>query len=158
MPARRVDQPLLIFHDATRKVARAALLPADFKCDAETIAFNGRSFRSIGSGIMFWDYLVAPGGTLLGIVFNKFDIDDSLQKSALLNASRNIDSDEYGYYLRLHEMAGSADIDCSQAFGSTLYESGGECLLYLMDWHGRGYGFDVDTEQAVWADSSPQHE
>ena len=151
MTANETDQPLLIFRDAPHSLARAALLPANFKCDAESIYFNGRQFRSTGTGIVFWDYLVAPDKSLVGIVFNKFDIDDALQKSALLNASNNIDSDEYGYYLRLNDSAQSSEIDSSQAFGSTLFESDGECLLYLMDWHRRGYGFDLNTEQTVSA-------
>lgn len=144
------DQPLLIFYDATQKLARAAALPANFKY-TDSIRFNGRLFHSTGTGIVFWDYLVSPDDALVGIVLNKFEIADALSNSALLTASENIDSDEYGYYLRLHESAHSADMDSSQAFESMVYERDGECLLYLVDWHRRGYRFEIDTRQTISA-------
>jgi hypothetical protein len=139
-----VDQPLMLYHDFDSCTARAATLPATVHEDADSFSFHGSRFVRTGCGIVFWDYLVLPNNDIVGVVFNDFDIDTSLDRSRLLTASSNITRDDYGYQVLLAEA--EADIDASQAFGSSLFECNGECVLMLPDWHRRGYAFQLDSE------------
>ena len=142
-----VDQPLVLYHDAEMCILRAAQLPASIRDNADTFSFRGSRFVRTGCGIAFWDYLIRRDGDIVGVVLNDFDVAPSLESSRLLTASSNVTRDDYGYYVKLVTTDADPDIDSSQAFGSSLFECDGECVLVLPDWHRRGYAFHLDAER-----------
>ena len=146
MASREVDQPLVLYHDLDCRIARAAALPPTVDEDAESFNFRGSRFVRTGGGLVFWDYLVLSNDDIVGVVLVDFDVDPSLERSHLLTDSSNITRDDYGYHVRLAPVEGATDMDGAQAFGSSLFEGDGECVLMLPDWHRRGYAFDMQTE------------
>jgi len=108
-------------------------------------SFRGIRFVRTGGGLIFWDYLTLPSSDIVGVVLVDFDVDTFLEQSRLLTASSNVVRDEYGYYVRLAATDDELDVDCSQAFGCSLFEHDNECMLLLPDWHRRGYVFSLDV-------------
>lgn len=145
-PTPEVDNPLVLYHDEKSGTARAAALPPNFSEESEALLFQGTRYTCTGNGIDFWDYLVSPTGGIVGVVLNDGeDFDVSLAHSNLLTASSNITIDDYGYFIYLTSSIDEPEIDTCQAFGSLLFQHDEDYVLFLPDFHRRGYAFTLDS-------------
>lgn len=138
-------QPLLLYHDPNSGAVRATTYPPTVHIDADAFTFRGARFDRTREALPFWDYLVRENGDIVGVVLNDFDIDPTLASSSLLTASSNLRRDDYGYSIYLRTPNEDDEVDSSQAFGGYLFEHNHECVLFLSDWHRRGYAFSLDT-------------
>lgn len=146
------DTPIVLFYDASDKLAKAGVV-ADFRAQFDGFAAGLRighcEFSRINDDLIFWDYLVVGGmdGQIVGVCLNDFQLNPMLVASRLMAHSANVThATEYGYDVLLSTLGAEADYDSAQAFGHALYTDGTDCVLMLDNWHDRAYCFPLERE------------